>query len=672
MAQEGGEFPIGAYWTYNSISHDSAMAHLDDLDEIGFNIWSGIETGRLKNSRLHSLMDSAEVHGADTILHSYHFDPYISKRRVLAARYELEDPWTFELGDYDKYHDPDACLESLCDDEEKNVVRAKLGDKTGRLLAGKIDNRLANFRYDLRYDDSHQFKAHFRFKVEKNSDQDTADLPIIQFEILHRKQGGCTPYWTKCLTPIHTFTINSGQIRDQYVNSDTLSFDIPPGLDKDGKAISLAAYNFRIRWLGNRSISVDYLQLENARASRLMKGEYDDDLDQILEGLDKGQGNLKTLMAADEPSFSNWLVQDYFYKYLSSRDKRGFATFAVGSSDDRRLGRYRRYLKQANPHYFAVDFYPIQIRSSSEDYPKGGNGIPSLQSQELYNEKTQENFSLGFFSRMPCASKAATEFKKDLWYLPQSLSLVPVGQSNFKSTRPTTYSELSASVFLALSYGVRGLMYFRYSSQIPKKPNRTIVFSAVDLDFNHDSNEMMINGVSFYTGISNTWEAIKRTNGEVIKIGPTLLHLDLVHAIALGRGVRRKGREIEAVDIQDYIDVDMKCSQKSPLNYIESFQENGSEAEDINFSLFSDRHREHDYFMLVNRQTFSASPRKIQVQFNGLISNPQELVDVASGETFLVDGSNASTIQLQPGEGKLFKIIADRVTILSDHSGNTP
>ena len=412
---------------------------------------------------------------------------------------------------------------------------------------------------------------------------------------------------------------------------------------------------------------MDYLQLENGIASRLLKGEYDKDLDRILGGLDKGKGKLKTLMATDEPGFSNWIAQDYFYRYLSSRSLQGFATFAVGSTDERRLGRYRRYLEHVKPHFFAVDFYPFHANTSSEDFPRGGNGIPSLQSSELYNRKTQENFSTNFFSRMPCASKAAQEKDVDLWYLPQSLSVVSSGKSDFKSTRPATYNELSSSVYLALSYGVKGLMYFRYSSQIPKKPNGTAVFSAVDQNFKHDSNEMTLHGVQYYTGISNTWEAIRRTNIEVKKIGPTLLHLDLVHAIALGNGVKKNRRELEPVVIQDYIDEDMKCSQKSSLNYIQALTENGNAAEDLNFSLFSDRRGEHDYFMLVNRQTHSGATRELEVQFNGLIDNPQKLLDVSTDEIVPIGDSKKSTIRLQPGEGKLFRVVADRVLILSDY-----
>ncbi len=678
------DFPIGAYHTYQNSQRDAGMRSLGGIDSVGINMWHAMERGLpLSNppeiQYYPALLDSAATRGIPVFLHSWYFQQYTGGSEAISARYDVEDPWYFELGDYPTIRDDDSCLFFECA-PGSNVVRAELSDPAeGRILAGKLNTSFGNYhmiRSDYDHEpgaepsEVHAFRGKVRLKVDSTSPTDTEDVDLLKITLLGRlSNDGCTAeFWTPCLEKRYSFVIRSGDHpRDEYVQIDwsEIPFEIPndslmlkniAGEDSLLVEMNRAVVNLQIEWLGQRSVSVDWVQLENEVASNLLHNRYNQELDNIINERRGGPGrDITHVVLGDEPRFNSWRIHRYMNDYFAKKGIKVLTAFAVGSTNERRLKRYEEYLSISNPHYFPVDFYPFRADTPSPDFPQGGNGIPpygeaSPESDFAYNQKIQADLVNTYFPRIPCAAKSAKQFNRDFWYMPQNLGIAenysyqPEGRS--VTFRPITANERSAEIFLALSYGAKGLFYFQYGSQYDTRENGEHVFAAVDNNYSHHSN-FFDSSQGLYTGYKNSWNSIREINSRVHQIGPTLLHLSAEYSKAYGG------------NIQSLIDHDLGCDfdYSGPM-YVLDIRENGTEVEDLNLSIFSDDTKYYDYFMLVNRQTFDNSTRTIKVQLDNELLDARAVENVENGVMYGIDEDGAFNITIDPGEGLLLRPVS--------------
>ena len=205
--------------------------------------------------------------------------------------------------------------------------------------------------------------------------------------------------------------------------------------------------------------------------------------------------------------------------------------------------------------------------------------------------------------------------------------------------RSPTPNEIKVQGFLSMCYGAKGLMYYSINTQTPPYTSTEYTATYGLFDEYHNAytdyyNNFQPSGLVQNPAnpqVSNArFNAVKSLNAAIDKISGTLLQLTWQNGYSISHG-QPSGTFITSVTTAD-------SAQRT-------FVELGTFKDTLGNNLF----------MLVNRRTLTAESRAITVNFNlGGVS--WEITDVGSGNAWIVTPSGSMTDNLNPGEGRLYKV----------------
>lgn len=273
------------------------------------------------------------------------------------------------------------------------------------------------------------------------------------------------------------------------------------------------------------------------------------------------------------------------------------------------------YLSDIEAKEFNVDYYPYHHTHTA------------LRQEELD----------GFCASMDTCSKKARNYGKS-FYATIQVHAWDVAQDTVGEERDTltqrnpTPEEIKAEAYLALAHGAKGLAYFWYTTTYYSKDKQGIIQDTSDwrglglVVWSPDSARWIPN---------EKWFAVQSINHYLDKIGSIFLELNW-------KGAYRS----DTVEKLDFSFIKEIKSDKYDTSYIQL----GFFKNDLN----------NDYFMLVNRRCLEDESQSVTCYIEK--SGEYMIIDLFQDDTVLVDyneslGAITFTTRLEPGQGKLFKLV---------------
>jgi len=422
-----------------------------------------------------------------------------------------------------------------------------------------------------------------------------------------------------------TKTISSGV--KGISSSDADYMQLTSMLPEDGAQIETlgdpCALDYQVDYHGNRTLTVDQIIIENRYGDRLFNGQKNSDLLRDVQwafGQDAGNPTIRGFYA-DEPTITRIPVIRYMNDLIGS-----VAPNRIGFRETMRLTINRNYVfhqylnagsNQNRDEKLLVDRYPIEY----------GSPTPGQSGYNTYIQSRWENYLIPFLLD---ANYVSSYNGKPFWYAVQVHSWTT-------AHRDPDPKEIRCMVNLGLAYGAKGIFYFLYAS-IPFYNARGLV----DENFNHTTEPYR-----------SKWNEVQQLNKNIQLLAPDLLNLNWQSAFTNGDQVPSES-VVQSVTGSDYIEI----------------------------ANFTHRTTGEKYFMLVNRRCETADVKTLTVTLQSS-SNWRLIQDVLASRTewdndqyrvpyrVLSPQQNTITVKLNPGEGRLFKIITNLSTVSGTISSNT-
>lgn len=430
-------------------------------------------------------------------------------------------------------------------------------------------------------------------------------------------------------------------------------------------------FSFKVWWTKQKDVLVDKITVSNFQGGRLdsiafipSDPEYNSARDLIEAYYNSLAAPLERWYFLDEAYSGSVHTADNADDLVRSRQKTGdtvqtrFFNVWGGGAGSLTYGDFLSTVEAPELH---IDFFENLCNIDSTTYwPHTDDTIAGRFSrQKTFND---------YVKNIRRADSAAGSFQKPLWVNVQINRYVGTIPAYQEAQRDPLESEINATVFLALAYGARGISYYQYTSHYyvhpcpqgspsDSTPAREYKKLATDtargimqptyLDDKPSAPPcplysspsqfgcMSYRGLVQWSDVSNTWEPnekwfwVKKVNDKLKKIGPTLLAQSWQSA---GSAATPPAGFITSVS-----------SAQFPIAqaYIELAYFTG------------------DHFMLVNRRVRSSETQDVTVWLNK--PNHSYVIDLNTGDTVLTGNTGSSgapfTAHLNPGEGKLFKVI---------------
>ncbi|MGQ9702769.1 MAG: hypothetical protein ACUVQT_10025 [bacterium] len=214
-----------------------------------------------------------------------------------------------------------------------------------------------------------------------------------------------------------------------------------------------------IYWYGNVSLWADYVEVKDCYVDSLLPPiqAYNDKLKAIAQLYSPTYCQYKALFRfylRDEPFYGHFAANRYvmdFLKFDSSYQK-GIQALGAG-------GRtfYQNYADSVKPNELMFDYYPFRGAGYS------GGRTPEDSGSIFQNRLDELCTQLGNMRMV------ALENGLDFWSIPQAFgkydSLHPDTGGSEGDWRLPTQRELRCATWLALAYGAKGIIYFRYRTR---------------------------------------------------------------------------------------------------------------------------------------------------------------------------------------------------------------
>ncbi|MBU2446820.1 MAG: right-handed parallel beta-helix repeat-containing protein, partial [Bacteroidetes bacterium] len=392
--------------------------------------------------------------------------------------------------------------------------------------------------------------------------------------------------------------------------------------------VSGAAFDYRVYWPGNVTCYLDYVIIDDVGGNNTLSGNYDTEINDEVDRF-KSRSGLGRFKVRDE------VTPAYYGQYLCIGyvDNKIKAN-VIPSGYPTKTGSHYNVGYWLGPEYIGrdiawtlnnqslVNIYPI----SQNDPSKTDTPLPDNPAYtQIYQSQIQSRLVDYLRSNITYANNYAVPF----WFAPQA-------HSWSGSLREPTTMELKQMVNLGLAYGAKGIQYFLYWSISADGCNGLV---------NTDGTPRR----TIYAGTSysgDKWTTVKAINQKLAgPLGATLVNLTWQNAFSIHQD-QPTGTYVTSVTTSD----------AANERYVE-------------LGLFKDG-LNNDYFMLVNRRTRSGESRNITMAFNN--STSWEISDLASGNTWVIPNNGGFTDNLNPGEGKLYKIsLATYTTTRTIPTGKT-
>jgi hypothetical protein len=392
---------------------------------------------------------------------------------------------------------------------------------------------------------------------------------------------------------------------------------------------------FQIYWLGERTLYIDYVKVYDENGEYVMSGAGDSDIVAYVN-----QDWVKTTIPAtgdtvvyrwymrdEPPSIDCYRPYAYIDSILQDTAISGphipGAQFFGGYFDTPAV---HDYLLRSDPVEYMIDPYPFRWDDSPSNYQ---TRLSEMLIRHYYEGKL-----------------AAESRNKDLWLAIQSHAVgkqkvdtcydaaeyeYPPGSGTYYcvSLRDPTPNEVRLQTFLALCYGADGVMNYRASYAL-----NTI---------NPDSAYLETGLYDQYRGVATPkWEEIKNFTGpRMERIGSIIANLTW-----LGAGFHE--------DVATITGSFMDSLKAAPAETLSTTY--------VEVGFFEDD-ADTNYFMLVNRQCLESENQSVIAYLDSAALDEGKMwyvIDQYSQETTFtgaIDGEIPFTTHLEPGEGKLFKLV---------------
>ena len=351
--------------------------------------------------------------------------------------------------------------------------------------------------------------------------------------------------------------------------------------------------DYTIWWDGSRAVWLDRVEIRDAYADSLFRGLYN----QRIQTLKQQRGPyLSNWYLVDEPEPDQFATQAYLRAYLDSI-QAPYAVQAVWSVE-----KMDEYLTVVNPKELWFDNYPLHY-NQTDTATTGGNlqNWLSTLTDGLYQAKQKAIFH-----------------QKPLIYIAQAFQDTITGYWRY----PTKF-EQKVVAWLGLAYGANGIAYFTYAT-------RDGIKGLVDRN----------PSTGYFEPHEPNWSAVRDVNAIIDSIG--WLFADTTSWKGAGSG-----------DTVNLI----------PGSFIHHLKSAEFESPWIEAGFFKDTVNTN-YFMLVNRRCLSTEAQNVTVSIDSAGMGEHKkmwyVIDQYSQDTTFtgaINGTIPFTTHLDPGEGKLFKLV---------------
>jgi hypothetical protein len=306
----------------------------------------------------------------------------------------------------------------------------------------------------------------------------------------------------------------------------------------------------------------------------------------------------------DEPFWECFIPYRYIDSLLEENNIRKLAsTKCVGDPVE-----VEKYIRQAKPKEFIMDYYPLggNVPDSGAEF----QGALDKLTEKLDKYRRRTNLdTLDFYLTA----------QGHMW----------CDSANYCGLRDPSPAEIRCMTNLGLAYGVDGVLYYRYGSVAWWDDIRECYFYRC-------KGLIDTNGTPF-----PKWYMVKDTiQPYIAKIGSTLLELDWKGACRSDTVGNPGFSFIDSLKSTEYTQSD------TPYVEVGFFVDSAGVAPDT------------DYFMLVNRRCLEDESQNVTSYINK--TGAYLIIDLYENDTTLAGRLNNTipfTTHLDPGEGKLFKMV---------------
>jgi len=310
-------------------------------------------------------------------------------------------------------------------------------------------------------------------------------------------------------------------------------------------------------------------------------------------------------------------------------------------------GDYANYMlqygnSQGRPPYLMTDKYPFWYWYDTVSTRNDSANVQCAL-DSLINAGRPNNSSSGLVPAITLAENYTPTNPSDDIPLVCSIQVqaeqkIANGVISSSVHRSPTPNEIKVQGFLSVCYGAKGLAYYTLNTQTPSPSNSGALatYGLFDASGSQPYNDRTRPITGLVQDPANSqvpnarYYAVQALNAAIDKISGTLLQSTWQSGYSISHG-QPSGTFITSVTTPD----------AANQTYVE-------------LGIFKDTSND-SLFMIVNRRTLTAESRAITVNFN-MSGSSREISDVASGNAWIIAPNGSFTDNLNPGEGRLYKI----------------
>jgi len=515
---QGSEIYFGAQGNQDSVYINMDAAHLDTMKNIlGFNMYSPLGAW----PDILDLMDDS--------------------LKLIPDMYETQDNILSAYGNYIYAH---YAIVQAEDDTHQIRFRIIDGSDSSGFVYGPESSPgdTAIFLDSLWYKHSTSGVGPFKYGLTVNID--TVDLEYSDTLGFLRIRTG-RPWVDPSEDTVATFFIVSDPFLDSSLAICYLEFELlkPPALDW----IQVATFQ-------ERTFGVDYFKVSNDKGRELVdQGSY---INEIVGFAESYSPHVFFWYLRDEPQFTHWKPFEIIKSALESCGScsTGNSIFAVSVDQSP-----KDFLAKVDPGVMWFDNYPLfggqkytmetwadsQLVSSVDDSFKvtryTGYDGPDQWWKKTPPHGLQFDLDSIYVRQFDSVYSAAADAGKDIWVTPEAFGYhyldcwyYPGGDTSYYYDfhdgwyyRMPTQSELCVETFIAMCYGVKGIIYWRYDGRVDNNGNWPDIYTLGIVDSTWTS--------SYH--LTDAWYAIKdKINPYLKAIGDVYMTLqqDTSYAVHFG------------------------------------------------------------------------------------------------------------------------------------------
>lgn len=368
-------------------------------------------------------------------------------------------------------------------------------------------------------------------------------------------------------------------------------------------------YEYRVWWYNNTNLWLDFVEIKNPYFDSLVGGKYDSKLDDIVDHY-KNAPALYRYYLTDEPYRGHFLANRYLMTYLRSRNKPGIQALGTSTSEF-----YEDYLSIVEPNELMFDYYPLRgagDRKRGRTPEENGNKFQAMLDSLCVH-----------LSEMRAV---ASEHNTRWLFIPQAFgkydtltAIDPDHGGAEGEWRLPTSREMRCIIWLSIAYGAKGIIYFRFRTRLTEESGFPEWMRGLWRNDNKPREPLFTEA--------------RNINEDLWQLGPILMKLT-----------------------SDQVFNATSIPQESFIKTIDTSHK-------VQIGTFHDA-QNNDFFVAVNRNCRPHDSTHVKIGIANRGARILYLLDCLTNEATHPARTNLHptntteiTVDLQPGQGKLLKIV---------------